>query len=511
LWLCQRNCISDPQSSARDKQVRLLRAALAATPSHRGSSGGHAAHDGDRVVADNELLRTRVDALGAIIALQEDAMRAPRHDTSSLGRPLGSSASSSQAGADQVRLTSGHGDPASVSSTLPQSVAVLRKWREKVFEMLVQERVAEARHAAELGRMDAQLDEALEAASAKETELSSLRAAVADKDVELRRFASRVDAANTAVQDERARRREAERERDAAVHAVSRLTLVVPRAEAELAQTSAQCAVALGRLDVLARRVSFATDRVKTCSHILSTDGARASGRGEAHEAEEEEEDVIATAVAAATSALETELESLRRERDFLVGKAEEHTRTLASRVDDARARFAAELADAETAAAAARAERDACEQARSECEARLAASETAAQERFLAAAADRERAVTAKQRELDICIAERDAALAEVERAVVDKTAVVAKTTARVVRLSPLTQPLNFAVCVLQLCFFESLSSYENGRLYPNPECSLLLELLFCDSYFQRMQQQLQHIPSTPAYFLFHSPHRRH
>jgi hypothetical protein len=486
LWLVSTQLHFRSQSSARDKQVRLLRAALAATPSHRGNSGGHATHDGDRVVADNELLRMRVDALGAIIALQEDAMGAPRQDTSSLGRPLGSSASSSQAGADQVRLASGHGDPASVSSTLPQSVAVLRKWREKVFEMLVQERAAEARHAAELGHMGAQLDEALEAASAKETELSSLRAAVADKDVELRRFASRVDAANTAVQDERVRRREAERERDAAVHAVSRLTLVVPRAEAELAQTSAQCAVALGRLDVLARRVSFATDRVKTCSHILSTDGARASGRGEAHKAEEEE-DVIATAVAAATSALETELESLRRERDFLVGRAEEHTRTLASRVDDARARFAAELADAETAAAAARAERDACEQARSECEARLAASEAAAQERFLAAAADRERAVAAKQRELDICIAERDAALAEVERAVVDKTAVVAKTTARVVRLSPRRN-----IEILPFAFCNCASSSRWAREWPvRPltECSLLLVLLLCNCFFQLFQ----------------------
>ena len=423
-------------------QVRLLRAALAAAPSHskRASHGdGQLDQDAMHAATDSEVLQSRVDALSTIIALQEEALTGQTRTTSSPRDASTHPHSSLPLAGSSYGLDTGRAGLASSHSGAEDSV--LRKWREKVFEMLVKERAVEARHACELRQATLALDNATSAAIAQEMATAMLSA---EKDAELRRLADRIDAANATIEEERTRRREAEKERDAAAGIALRLKFIIPRAEAEYARRVGECTAALARLDVLTRRVSFATERVRTCQHIMAVDRQRAIARGrdqaDAGSGEEDEEESVSR-VAAATSALESEIDRLRRERDFLVAKAEEDSQTFASRVEEARARcaaqLAAQLADTEAAAATARAERDASEAVCIECETRLAAAQAAAEDRVRAVVADRDRVVAAKQRELDVCIAERDAARSEVERAVVDKTTAVAKITSRVVRVA--------------------------------------------------------------------------
>jgi hypothetical protein len=313
------------------------------------------------------------------------------------------------------------------------ALTVLSTWREKVFALLVQNRGRESIHTAETARFARELAEETAALKAKETEATILRNACVDKDTELRRLQAQVDVAMNAVAAERALRLEADARRATAEKAMTELCAVIPRAESDLMQKTAECNAALGRLGVLSRRVSFAVERAKTCSYLLS---ARRTGRGGRAECETDEATADADAEPSVASALENEVEQLRRERDYLIEKGAEHDRTFAARVDDARQRFADRVTTAETAAAQGQADAARTAEALAAAEKQLADAAVTADDRAETATTERERSAALKQRELDHCRSERDAAVAELERTVVEKAADTAKHKARVVEL---------------------------------------------------------------------------
>lgn len=401
-------------------------------PKHR----DQAAQD---LIADNLLLQSRVDALGSILALQEEVMVAGRTDLVAVAT---NPHIVNNAGAQNLHLhqDSGHPrvplPPAPASPPELVSLTLLRKWREKVFALLVQDRSQQRAHNASIAQLRREIAELTTTLQSKEIECTILRSSCLDKESENRRLAAQLDVSGNAIAAERALRTQAEERQTTAEKSISALCAVIPRAEAELLQKCGECNKALGRLDVLSRRLAFAVERAKTCKYLLSTHSS-GGGSGESlggtvttGDGDDPDDD------AHVVSALENELERLRRERDRLIETGAEHERTFAARVDEARERFADRLVAAETAVAHEQAAAAAATEACQAAEARLAEAAAAAAVERQAVEEDKERRIAAVQSELGQCRAERDAAVAELERTVIEKAADAAKHRAVVVEL---------------------------------------------------------------------------